>query len=216
MSNIVGLLAFLASMSLALMGHAEEREGIMPKPSEVLPEPIKLTKSCSKISIIEWRGTDPNKESSDILDKICNEAFNKFRRFVSYKGYNYSEADFSLTVSLIPAHPNNGGSEYRNLNDINKRFANRTKYFTPEGRIIPIWGYYHFNNNHIFIRNDVLNEDNKVNDRFVTIWAHELFHAMSYRHGIRSQHNRFFPKLSLGMAEEKRAEQFTQFLGLGI
>ena len=82
--------------------------------------------------------------------------------------------------------------------------STRYKTYTNDGRLYTILGYTHYANNTIYIGNDVLNDDGSVNKKFVTVLAHELFHAMSWYHEITKP-----------IDEEQTAKDFTEFLGMG-
>lgn len=188
-----GFLFFLASSAAA---DEKVRGHMLPFPSEELSNPIKFTDNCASVSIVEWKpttklpnGSYPSTESSEIMNKICNLAHKKFVSFVRARGYNTNNIpQLHAEISLLPGHLNLGGTDYRNLNDIDYRFFQRSKSFDMNGYAIPIWGYYQRAAHHIYIRNDVLTEKKQKNNEFAFHYAHELFHALSYENGVYSQH----------------------------
>lgn len=183
-----------------------------PRAVEKLSNPIKLNDLCSEVTVIEWRPTfgleDSTGQSSKaikLLNQVCNFAVKSFPKFInSHYDFANEEEKLSQSLCLMPADVNQDGQDVRNLNDVNYRFINRTKEYDENGIPFPIWGYHQRSTAHIYIRNDVFNTE------FKTIFAHELFHAMSYQYGIYSQHND-----DRDEADEKLARKFTKFLGLG-
>lgn len=178
---------------------AEEKivGNMMPFVSEMLPEPIRLKDSCKEVKVVEWkptpgyeRFTSPSKKSIRILNQVCNLAVSKFRSFVTKRGYHLSNKALTLkqSVSILPADLDRSGSEYRNLNDIEFRFFNRSKEFDENGKAYAIWGYFQRHESFIYVRNDVLDDNGDRNKEFEKVFAHELFHAMSYTNGVYQQH----------------------------
>ncbi len=213
---ILFLILLIPSLSIA-QGHSTQ---MAPLQSERLKNPIVLTDRCKNVNIIEWRftpgimrSTAPTKKNIKILDDICNHVMKNVVKFVKSKNYSLNDdiSNFNTSVCIMPANLHRFGRSPRNLNDIKYRFSTRSKSYTPDGRLYSIWGYYQRYNNHIYIRNDVLlNDGVTANNDFKTTFAHELFHAISYYYGVYYQHNG-----NKSGVEEKLAEDFTEYLGLG-
>ena len=185
---------------------------MVPRAIERLSAPIKLNDLCAEITVVEWRptpglenSTSKSEKSIKILNQICNLSVRFFPQFIN-KYYDFSDRveNFSQSLCLMPADVNQYGQDVRNLNDISYRFVNRTKAYDEDGIPYPIWGYHQRSMSHIYIRNDVPNAE------FKTVFAHELFHAMSYQYGIYNQHEG-----DKDEADEKLARKFTRYLGLG-
>lgn len=170
---------------------------ILPLSNEKLPSPVNLTKICSSIQIQEWQNQPSNSEKEiQILDSTCQLARTKIELFYSfYKKKCTNLASFQANISLL-----NRGSNIRELNDLKFRFVSRKTETDENGKPYPLLGFFDFQTKHLFVLNDF------QHSKFKTIWAHELFHAMNYHCGfyLNSQ------------AEEREAQQFTIFLGLGI
>lgn len=184
---------------------------IDPWPSERLPAPIPL-KRCPGVAVIEWRPTPgfesttaPTTQAITVLESACGIAYKNFRKFLKSKNLStQSIAGFQQSICLMPARMDRGGNKVRNLNDANFRFSSREKSYTRDGKLYTILGYTHYENHSIYIGNDVLNDDGSTNRRFVTIFSHELFHAMAWYYEITKP-----------IDDEEVARQFTEFLGLG-
>lgn len=185
---------------------------MMPRAVEKLSTPIKLNDLCAEVTVVEWRptpglenSTSKSEKSIKILNQICNLSVRAFPKFINvYYDFPNEKETLLQYLCLMPADVEQHGQDVRNLNDINYRFFNRTKRYDEDGIPYPIWGYHQRSVSHIYIRNDVLNAE------FKTVFAHELFHALSWKYGIYNQH--------LGdkdVIDEKMARQFTRHLGLG-
>jgi len=209
--------AVLFLLTSSVSADEKVRGHIMPFSWEELSDPIKFSDNCSAVSVVEWKptsklpnGSYPSDQSSEIMNKVCNLAHQKFVSFVKSRGYNTNNIpQLHVEISLLPAHLNLGGTDYRNLNDIEYRFSQRSKSFDMYGVAIPIWGYYQRNTHHIYIRNDVLTEKKQKNSEFTFHFAHELFHALSYENGVYSQHNG-----DIEAREELLANIFASSLGI--
>lgn len=174
-----------------------------PLPQELLSQPIKLTGACSKVKIIEWRGSKINKSSKKIINDTCNMAVKGFKPFIKKQpGYHMrgDMAKFDTDLCLLPLN-----SDPRNMNDTDYRFYYRSLK-------VDLWGYFQRAADNIYIRSDVLTEGYE-NESFSMVLAHELFHAMSYQYKIYHQHNG--DKSQVEETEELMADQFTEYLGLG-
>lgn len=205
---------FSASAVAGGYGKGQQR----PMNYEKLDSPIALKDSCKKIRIIEWRPTSGHinstkltKKSVNIVNSICNVAVKSFYSFIDSKGkYKISKSTrdkaFDTSLSFMPANMNRGGNKPRNLNDLKYRFAYRSDQSA-------LWGWHQQSADWVYIRNDVLKDDNKtINKMFVVVTAHELFHAMSYESGVYQQHT---PASKRHAIEEEMAQEFTEYLGLG-
>lgn len=213
MKWILGLsLIFVSNLSWA-----QTKGDMDPLPEEKLPIAINLSDSCSNVSIVEWKSTPGFESSSEIsdraiaiLDKICQKAVNHFIPFVKFHGYQVENDDtYRVSVSLLPARLDRSGTDYRNLNDLVFRFANRSKEYDEDGTVYPIWGYFQRSTFNIYVRNDILDDrGERLNLKFRTVFAHELFHSLSYHYKVFHQH-----KGNKDFVEEKMAGDYTMYLG---
>jgi len=212
------ILIFIGLFSISAVAGDYEKGRQRPLHYERLPQPIALSGACRKIKIIEWRPTVGHSKSTrltkravNIVNSTCNAAALSFYSFIDSKGkYTVSkeirERNFETSLSFMPANMNRGGGAPRNLNDFKYRFVDRASYG-------PVWGWFQRSTDWAYIRNDVLNDDNKTfRKKFVIVTAHELFHAMSYASGVFHQHK---PASDRDDIEEEMARQFTEYLGLG-
>ncbi len=196
---------------------AQVSRAMEPLPEERLSEPIKLSK-CPGLKVVEWRPsqnfeatTGPSEKAIKILNNTCFLAINNFSKFLITKNIKINvQKQFYQKISLIPALENRDGAKPRNLNDVQFRFSTRPKEYMPDGTLYSIWGFTAHRSNFIFIRNDVLHKDGSINNRFVTIFAHEIFHAMSWYYGLYQIYER-----EPAVEDEEMAVLFTQFIGLG-
>lgn len=180
---------------------------IHPMKSELLKQPIHL-KKCSGVDIIEWR-PHPFLDSKiiDIIDDACKIAVEAFPKFLETQNLEpHPASPFKWNLCFIPYD-----EEYRDLNDVSFRFKNRSKRFLADGSLVPIPGYTVHQLHDTFVYNKILNSDSSVNERFITIFTHEMFHAMSWHYGIFQRHVG-----NKSLIEEKLAVSFTKFLNLGI
>lgn len=198
--------------------YTSDAYSMRPWKSEQLPKPIQL-KDCG-ITVIEWRqsngfaGTAPSSKAIQVLNDTCVLVFQKFSYFAeSNKLKHDSTIGFTQNLCLIPAIRSMGGFDARNLNDSRFRFANRAKSYDINGQINMIWGYTSYDDETMYVRNDVLLENGSVNRKFVVVFAHELFHALSWYAGT-IQSYRLTGK-NVSETDEKNAQKFTEFLGLG-
>lgn len=214
--NFISILATIVSINAVNIGDAThfnsasnytDAKGVMsPLPNEKLGEPIYLDGPCSDVKIIEWRETkgvadsEMNEASINVLKNVCKLTVNNFESFIKTKD-NYTLIgdvdDFRANICLMPLN-----SSPRNLNDIEFRFFNRYVKDT-------VWGYHQRATNNIYIRNDVF-DGNMPRHYFVVVFAHELFHSLSYKYSIYDQHTG-----NKELVEEEMARQYTQYLGLG-
>jgi hypothetical protein len=171
-----------------------------PLPQELLGKPIKLTGACSKVKVIEWRGSKLSKGAIKSIDETCNQAVKGFKPFMKRQyGYHIKGdlSKFDADLCLLPLN-----SDLRSMNDTDYRFYYRSLK-------VDLWGYFQRAADNIYIRSDVFTEGHE-NDEFVMTLAHELFHAMSYQYKIFHQHGG-----DKDQVEEAMADQFTEYLGLG-
>ncbi len=218
MRKLVTTVLFLLALGYPGSAHAERKGHMLPLEEEKLSKPLFLTGSCRQVKVVEWRPAKGWEQSTgyspvalDVLNDICQTVLAKFPVFVIKKGYQIN-TDFVFTqnISLIPGTRKYNGFGYRNLNDVKYRFLNRSKEYDEFGEVYPIWGYFHRDASYIYIRNDVLNEDMTVNLKFKTVFAHELFHALSYQYDIYNQH-----RGNKDQVDEELSQKFTEYLGLG-
>lgn len=186
---------------------------MFPTQAEKLVQPIKLTRSCKGIDIIEWRATRAmpestgiNPKSIELIDRVCNKVFKKINPFLVSQGRKPIKlTNIKQTLSLMPFDPLYEGIEYRNLNDIQYRFFNRRKTYDQNGAVEPIVGYHQRVKKHIYLRNDVLDDINlEVNSKFTETLVHELFHAITFEFGV-------FTAAEIEL-EEKLASNFENYL----
>jgi len=188
---------------------------IKPLPSELLAPQVKLNNHCDKVTIVEWRGTSntlplttPSKKAIKVIDDICNLALSKFPEFARKKNLKPDmSVTFKAKVALMPASIYNEGLNYRNLNDIKYRFANRDRQ-----EVKYIWGLG-AESGYLYVRNDVLSNKNTANRRFEIIFAHELFHMISFQYNIFDKHSDIEEEKY--KINEKLALEFTEHLKLG-
>lgn len=178
-----------------------------PKQDEILAKPLNL-KSCPGLQIIEWRSSDDLRTRLDpsgvaALNKTCEKAIRAFPGFVKSKHLSQvSSEPFQWFVCLIPGTPELGGAQPRGLNDSLDRFKDRTP---PEpGSFYGGWTAHQ--RRKIFMRNDLHLEDGSINPKLITIFSHELFHAMSWHYKTFENSEK----------DEMLAVEFTEYLGLGI
>lgn len=190
----------------ALTGVAAEdaaKASLMPLPSEKI-EQVQLAKKCQEVSIIEWQDDKPTESKIKIINEVCNLAVEKFPIFLKNKKIIVpKKLNLNISISLL-----NRGDSYRQLNDP-VRFASLNLPKHEDGRPYTIFGYYHFNVKHIFILNEVL-ENNKPNKLFKMLLAHEIFHALTHQNNLIQKFP--YPEYEV---DEEFARQFTSFLGLG-
>lgn len=210
------LIIFLSIILFSSLSFGDDLYSTMaPLPSEKLSQPIALTGSCKLVKVVEWRPTPNqesqtsiNKKSIDILNFICKKVIKNFPKFIETQKYKLNEElKLSQSLSLMPADLKNHGRDFRNLNDLTYRFKNRTKEYDENGNPYPIWGYHQRASSFIYMRNDVLNENGEINKGFEIVFAHELFHSLSWKFGIYQQH-----KGNKDIIEEEMARKFTMFL----
>jgi hypothetical protein len=197
-------------------------------PSERLRKTIKLKYLCKNVRIVEWRPSNieyniskRTYHSVKELNATCNYVVAHFiKKYkvrlnikrVSSNKYKY-ELPSRIDVSLLPFASYDGGRSARNLNDYKYRFRERAKSLGKGN----LWGYYSRQSSHLYVRNDVLNKHRtvirfgkakiRVNE-FHHAFAHELYHALSYKYGL--YHKLGYKAQSL---EEKMARQFTEEIG---
>lgn len=189
-----------------------------PNKVERLLEPLDLP-HCPWIRIVEWRASfgkewsGPSLQARNVLGKTCQKAVKHFSFYLKSRGYvkNIDINIFHQSLCLMPSLVENDGSKFRNLNDVLFRFRDREKTYDAQGKVNIIWGYTDFRSNTIYMRNDIINEFGLINSQVITVFAHELYHAMSGQFRIISDlyHND-------GKIEENMAINFTKFLGYGI
>lgn len=184
---IILSILFLNSTILAdskIIGH------MIPLPTEKLSTSIRL--SCG-VKIQEWRGSNISATNVKRMEDLCIKTQKKFYIFAKSKGYELStESSFSWSLSLIP-----DGRGYRELNDLKFRFSER-----PQKE--EVWGYTSRTSEYIYM---VSNTDLP---NFDTIFAHEVYHSLSFNSGLYDN----LPG-NKSVVDEKLAREFTRYLGLG-
>lgn len=156
----------------------EDTAGPMtPLPSELLAHPIRLTGSCSGVTITEWRGTQ-SKKAIKLMDVLCRGAIVAFPGFARDQGLKPDRVGrLSWNVALLP-----DGHCYRCLNDRKQRFAARSL-------LGDLWGYTNRDDRYIYITNEIFDADGRPNQIWVKSFVHELAHAMSMHLGIYERHS---------------------------
>lgn len=212
---IIPILLLLLAPSLSanqkIVGH------MAPLDDELLSPALTLKKDCAGVAIREWRpsvnkdNTQPSRRAAKMMSEVCNLAVDHFDKYVREKGYTpRSLAKFRFNISLIPFDAYDDGTQYRNLNDISYRFAKRFRTIDQDGNPSHILGYTsRAGDDYVYLRNDPLTPNWKENPRFKVVFAHELYHAMSFRYGVWDQMG------GDSNQEEEMAYGFTESLGLG-
>jgi len=188
---------------------------IAPLADELLAPPVELP-DCPTVTIVEWRSTpdeeettSPNDRAIAMLNTACKIVLERFPRFFAEMNISIQKPLHSgVLMSLMPANADGYGSDYRNLNDLEYRFRDRSR--SSDGEEIALWGFYHRKTRRLFLRNDLLISKNKVNNDARMIFAHELFHALSDIHGVFEHHCKGRPS-----CDERLARLFTLKLGMG-
>lgn len=182
------ILPGLAVADNQIIGH------MAPLQTEFLNRPITL--DCG-LMIQEWRGTKPTLVEIKKLNKLCTFAVSKFPEFIAKHNIKKQHnGAFAWNISLIP-----DGYCYRCLNDIHFRFKRR-------GLRQDLWGYTDNNEKYIWTIS------NTTDSYFKTIYIHEIFHALSMFYGIYDSHHPF-NNWERSRADERLAQGFTEYLGLG-
>jgi hypothetical protein len=202
------LTSYLVSLSIFLVSDTIAFADPMP-PTQT--EKIHLTiPHCSQFTIIEWRGdpdfpkwTTPNPQTLQVLEEVCYLALKTFPEFTGYK----IKKSFKFSLALMPFSLERSGQGKRNLNDIKNRFKYRNKSYN-QGEVVPILGYTQHNQRIIYLRHDVLWLDQPNPDFKITL-IHEMFHALSYHHGLYASHPG-----DKNQADEIQAQQFVDWLRL--
>jgi len=186
-----------------------------PFAEELLAQPVEL-EGCPGVRIVEWRPTSgreattgPTPAAVSVLSAVCAVAIDAFDAFVAVEVPFPvpAPADVRVDVSLLPT--GSDGPVARTLADHDGRFARRDKTFTHDGAVHRIGGYTDFASGQVFVRHDVLTGDGSANAYVAMIFAHELFHAMSWQSGLFMTHG-----VPRGEADERLARRFTASLGL--
>jgi len=179
-----------------------------PRPDELLATPINL--DCPGVQIIEWRPSvqfpttsGPSPKAIQALNEICKLVFDNFYLFAQQNSLTIKHNNqFVWYLCLMPGSAKYGGREPRNLNDHFGRFYARP----PLDENVYYAGWTAHQRHKIFMKNDVLDETGEINPITLTVFAHELFHALSWYYGIFHD-----PEV-----DETLAQEFTQYLGLGV
>lgn len=188
---------------------------ITPFADELLPHPIPL-EGCDGVQIVEWRprpgaerSTGPSWPAVDALAATCRAALEAFDTFVADESPFPPPpgTPYRIDVSLLPTGAT--GPTARTIADHDGRFASRERTLDHDGRIVRISGYAHFASRFVFVRHDVLTDGGAPNEATLEVFAHELFHAMSWQSGLFAQH-----PVPRGEADERLARRFTASLGI--
>lgn len=203
--------AGLVIAAVLLVGHlarADSRTAVRMHtlPEEALRPAIHLP-TCRGVNIIEWNPL-PRYQAAEIkiLNDACNEAVDAFPEFARREHlFLESNQPFSWNIVILPED-----EEYRHLNDTSFRFSKRFNWIMPDGNPMLLKGYTDHLDRDIFIFNHILNSD-VPNKRFITIYTHEMFHALSYHYHVYQSHSG-----DKNRADESLAIKFTKYLNLGI
>ena len=204
------LALFLATIFISTYVYADTKiiGHITPLESELLQKSIKFP-DCPGIEIVEWRSTtgleqqsSPNDLNIKIMNDICKISLTNFWSYVKDNNlkFVFNESPVKLTVSFMPAKLGFYGDDYRNLNDHSYRFKNREKKYYSDGSIIGIWGYTQYSPLYLYMRNDILKKNGQKNIDFAATFAHELYHVLSYHHGV-------FKSLPGSRADKEKMEE---------
>lgn len=183
-----------------------------PLLNELLSDSINLSNNCSKVRIMEWRGGQQfTSRHKALMNETCNLVVDEFYDFVNDKGYP-AERQVNPSYDVSGLSP---GLHYRDLNDNYYRFQDRPTFCDINGRECSdnetpwiLFGWTDKREQYVFIRSDY-DISISVGERSLkVIWAHELFHVMSWETGSFNQHGS--KKL-----DEMLAHQFTKFIGVG-
>ena len=233
MKNLFISLSFIFIFCFTFNAQAEEKVIGHPSPfqNERLFNAITLN-DCSKVQIIEWKGSKNNKltrislEGIELINSICKFSELFFVSFAETHGYylsntadpNWIPRNLEETISLLPwktmIHQGNvyiwdesgEGSQYRNLQDYKYRFPNR---FIPGEARFEVYGWTDHKISGIFVLNDVLNTEPE-HPKFTQTLAHEFFHALSHSSEIYYQMGDFTNERQ--EKDEKLADEFGKFI----
>lgn len=160
-----------------------------PLPEELLAQPITLTRGCAKVVVREWvvdgPGSDRTERAIAHMDRVCNLAVDAFPRFIKRAHLAWrvkNKAPFEWNVSVIRR-----GRCHRCMNDYVDRFRNR--FPSPSGATT-FAAYTTRDERFSFVDNDISFPEGRHTTWWVTVWVHELFHAMSMHSGIFDSHSR--------------------------
>lgn len=202
--------------------HPRSDHPTWPTDDELLNPPLKL-KDCP-VTITEWRAskgkltayTGRSQAGEDALSAVCSQAVAAYPKFLAKEHLAHARdpnVRFAESAALMPWDIDTDGQDPRNLNDLRYRFRDRTRFYNELGQNLSVQGYTDRNDDYFFMRHDILYPDGSVNPHAITIFAHELLHAMNDQYGVYER---------LGGASEERsakdetlARKFTVFMGLG-
>lgn len=160
-----------------------------PFPEEKLENPVTL--DCGA-TIQEVRGLNADYAR---LNSMCTHAYSNFFKFIKAKGLKVNHTNaFRWNLSFLPE-----ARCYRCLNDESHRFRHRHVH----GYLI---GYTDKDTEYAFM-------SSTVDKEFNTTFVHELFHSMSMYYGVYDNHPGNWGEKTA--ADEKLAENFTEWLGYG-
>lgn len=147
----------------------------------------------------------------EVMNNVCNLVVDNFYDFVKDKGYpadNKVLPRYSISVIPITDH-------YRSLNDNRYRFKDRPLFCGKDARHCRpgdspwfLYGWTDKQNEYHFIRSDLQISESKDANAFRVIFAHELFHQLSWESGSFMTHGN-------AQIEEALAHSFTRYIGLG-
>lgn len=195
----------LVSLLVTSVGLADTANQIRPLPEELLKQPVHLSCGVTIIENAEVNRGIVHREISnrdrEVLSQVCDKVVSHYNDFAvaHHMGDRQAVNTFRWNFSLLPAT-----KDYRCLNDTKYRFYARS---IKEGNV-PIDGYTDSDlwlNEHYGLSFSTSNRHSTsvtAPENFKTVFAHELFHAMSWFFGMRNN-------------TEKMAEDFTAQLGYG-
>lgn len=146
-----------------------------PLSSELLPKPIRLSGSCSRVVVREWHG-DRSKKAIRLLDVLCRGAVAAFPGFAPEHGLEPDRVgSLDWNVALLA-----DGHCSRCVNDLQGRFAERAGM----GDLV---GYTARTDHYVFITNEIFDTEGKPKAIWVESVVHELWHALSQSSGVYYQ-----------------------------
>lgn len=176
-ARLCGALVLLFLLVAPAPAQADEHTTgpMTPLPSELLPQPIHLTGSCSGVVVREWHG-DRSKKAIKLLDVVCRGAVAAFPGFAQEHGLEPDRVGrLTWSVALLPA-----GHCSRCMNDLEGRFTERAGM----GDLV---GYTARTDQYVFITSEIFDNKGKPKAIWVESWVHELWHALSQSSGVYYQ-----------------------------
>jgi hypothetical protein len=197
-----------ANVVLSVAAAASSGDPMLPVASERLAEPIAIPE-CG-LTVVEWRATKGYEATTGrwqrsiaILRDTCVKAVRAWPAFARERRIEprTPAPPFAWSVCLMPVALDRQGAEARNLQDARGRFVGRL-----DQHIVPLLGFTSYRHPYIFVGNNVLKDDGTPNPRWITVFAHELGHALEWSLAASSGE---------AVGSEELARAFTRRLGFG-